>query len=446
MSILTFLMIPLSIALIFLILFFVILIHEMGHYWVGRLLRFPIKSVVIGRGMSLIKWKDKIGAGWELRLIPFGAFVDFHAPVGGDEHKDSFELKPYWQRICVILAGPLANLILPFIAFPLLYMTIGQPSGPPFIAGIEKGLAADLHGLKPGDQFLAVDGQPLKNYKDIWDIAYAKGPVESLYTIKRGDKIFEKRIKPGWLEYKTDGIDRKNARFGIVWEHRPMTIKHIISINGVELEKDTDKGRELLKSLLGQEIVVGLKGVDGRDVQNIHYFLSAKNNQHLFDPKDMFYNSVFLSEHKGNFFLKETPLEAFEAGTKRALELISGIATIPIQLLPVDPQIIKEPHPVGGEEYAMHARIVQIVHGACFISIFLGLINLLPFPRLDGDYIFIQTLEKIKGSPLTLKQKANFYAGVFVVIYSVIFFSNMDNLAYYIDSRSEKLHQFISES
>ena len=220
-------------ALLFiLIVFMVMLIHEMGHFMVARFLGMPVKSVVIGRGRVLRCWTDKHGARWDLRLWPIGAHVHL---TGMEEEQDNthsaramaFHARPYRYRMAVILAGPFINLLTPFILFPLFYLAVGQPSGPPVIAGIEVGLAAEKAGLQPGDHFLSVDGVPFSNFQDIWRIAYEKGAVESRYRIARGDEIFTLDFLPGWEKYDDDGITRANARFGISWHHTPFALTSI---------------------------------------------------------------------------------------------------------------------------------------------------------------------------------------------------------------------------
>ena len=425
--------------LVFVLLIFIaLLLHELGHYMAARLFGMPIKSIVIGRGNTIKHWNDKHNTRWSIRRWPLGAHVHL-------EGKKGFLAYPFWQRALTILAGPLINFaILPFL-FLAFYLAFGQPSTPAVLVGVEKGLKADQAGLQPGDRFLRVDGKPLANYQDVKRLAYSKGPVESLYTIQRGEKVFDLPFTPGWVEYKDeDGIARKNARFGVTWEHIGFKMKAIMTVGGVDVRDDPERARALLLKNLGKQTLVGVKGPDGKP-SPFKVNLSKDVNANLGNPDHDDYKRVYLGATPGNIYLKKST-EIYAADALRyARDLIAKIAGVPFQLFPIDALAIKDSNAVTNLETKAINVFYNYLHLFAVASIVVGLVNLLPLPHLDGGQLLVQAIERFRKNVLTRRQKAKIFVITFLGLYLAVLFTNLDNVPGYIDSRAKKVHEFIDK-
>ncbi len=423
---------PVFIVLIFLAL----LLHEMGHYLAARVFRIPLDSVIIGRGKTLKHWDDRHGVRWSIRRWPLGAHVQLA----------NFAASPFWQRTVTILAGPCINFaVLPFLFFAF-YVVFGQPSTPAVLVGVEQGLAADKAGLEPGDRFLAVDGRSFSNFQDVWRIAYSKGTVEGVYTIKRGDEIFDVPITPDWTEYKDeDGIERKNARFGVVWSHIPFKLDAITSVNGKDVAGDDKRARKALLKNLGKETLVGLKGPHEKP-GSFKVHLSKEANKHLNDPDHEDYKRIYLGSIAGNIYLEQSIGEHAVDALRYSGALIAKLSAIPFQLFPIDAFAIKDENSVFNPDTKIVNIIYTYLHLFIVASVIVGLVNLLPFPGLDGGQILIQTLERIRKRPITRKAKAKIFGLAFLLLYLSVLFTNLDNVPGYIDSRTKKVHELIKNS
>ena len=93
--------------------------HELGHYWMAR--RFNVKVLRFSIGFGKPLWKRQSGADdteWVLAAIPLGGFVKMlderEAPVSDDELHRAFNRQVVWKRMLIVLAGPVANLLLRF--------------------------------------------------------------------------------------------------------------------------------------------------------------------------------------------------------------------------------------------------------------------------------------------------------------------------------------------
>ena len=409
----------------------------------------PIKEVVIGLGRTVKYWNSKGGIRWSLRTIPFGAYVhlDGTPTTLSDENAPQmgFAQKPYWKRAITTLAGPAINIaVIPFL-FLAFYLAIGQPSTPAVLVGIDVGHAADKAGFKLGDEFLAVDGIPITNEQDMWRYAYPKGAKESIYTIKRGDKVFEQPFTPDWTEYiDREGVERKNARFGVMWQHAPFKLEAIEEINGVNVKDNEDRARELLIKNFGKTTTFILKGpTDEKDKTRI--FIHEEPNKGLLDKDDDYYDKFFPGPVMGNVYLKKPVSAQLENALRYSGHLIKSIAGIPFHIFPVDKTLIKDQNAVSNPDSKIINKIYGLMHSFAVASIVIGLINLLPLPNLDGGQFMIQTIERFRKNPLTRKGKAKIYAAAFFLFYFSALVSNLDNIPRYIDSRAKKVQEFMDK-
>lgn len=419
-----------------LVIFSVLILHEIGHYLAARAFGMTIKDVVVGRGKFLKSWKNKRDIEWRLHLFPISAHV----------HIDDIEQRPFYQKIITILAGPLINFAVILPLFFSFYLAFGQPSIPNIVVGVEQNLAADKAGIKPGDRFVAVNGIPLSNFDDIWRIAYKRGAVESTYTVQRGEEIFDVAIKPNWAEYEDlSGILRKNARFGVVWEHAAFALDSILSVGGQNVKDDENRARASLIKNFDKSVLIEIEGPED-EVRPIRINLRGEHNQGLLDKDDDFYKAAHFGTTKGNVYMPGTTMENLTKASRYSIGLLKNIAKVPFQIFPIDKSEIQDGAAVTNDETKITNRIYKILHLFAVTSVVIGLINLLPFPSLDGGQLIDQTLRRICGDKLTNKRRANIFAVAFLVLYASIFIANMDNLHGYIDSSIKKVHELVDDN
>ena len=419
----------------FLILLTAIFLHEMGHYIAARAFGIPIKSATIGQGRLLKSWYNKRGVEWRLKLIPLGAHV----------HLQNMQMRALLPKIITIIAGPLINFAIVPILFFIFYCAFGQPATPNIVVGVEEGMVADKAGLQVGDQITAVNAIPLKNNRDMWNIAYKLGPTENTYTVKRGQQTFDVDIKPDWIEYQDlRGVPRENARFGVVWQHAPFKLKDLLKVNGIDTEGDADRARELLIQHFDQDITLNIKApLDDHIPFRIH--LRGDINEGLLDEDSDYYKTVYLGAIDGNIYQRDTLSANLVKAWDYSRALFINIAKVPFQIFPIDKAMLKDSAAASSKDTKIINGIYAVMHLFAVASIAIGLINLIPFPKLDGGQFVDQCLKHWRGDALTNKFRANTFAVLLLILYAAIFISNMDNLHGYVDSRLKKVHQFIDQ-
>ncbi len=142
--------------------------HEFGHFWVARRCGVKVLRFSIGFGKPLWTHRGKDGTEYVLAAIPLGGYVrmldEREDDVPAQQLHLAFNRKPVLQRIAIVAAGPLANLVL---AFGLLWamLVIGRPDYAP-VVGQATAIAAQA-GLQPGDHILAVGDRVTPTWSEL---------------------------------------------------------------------------------------------------------------------------------------------------------------------------------------------------------------------------------------------------------------------------------------
>ena len=147
----------LSIFAFILVMGFVVIIHELGHYWAGRMCGVHADAFSMGFGPTLFSRTDRLGTVWKVSALPLGGFVQFRGDANAAsapdyetleelrrEHPDPdsvLHFKPVGQRAFIVAAGPLANFLLAIVLFAILGVVQGESRLEPLVGEV---MGADL--------------------------------------------------------------------------------------------------------------------------------------------------------------------------------------------------------------------------------------------------------------------------------------------------------------
>lgn len=186
-------MIPISTVLYVLLAIFIfgvlIFVHEGGHFLFARLFHVSIREFAIGMGPKILtRTSKKTGIAYSLRLFPIGGFVNM---VGEDEETDdpnAFNKKKVWQRLIIVSAGALINILLGVILMSVLVCT--NPQLGSTVVGEFTGSASQEAGLQIDDEIVEVNGQRVHIANDLlYEIMrFGIEPVD-LTVIRDGETV-----------------------------------------------------------------------------------------------------------------------------------------------------------------------------------------------------------------------------------------------------------------
>ncbi|HVY88294.1 MAG TPA: RIP metalloprotease [Hyphomonadaceae bacterium] len=236
----------LSYALSFLIVISVVItVHELGHYWVGRIFNAAAESFSVGMGNPIFEVKDKRGTRWRVNWLPIGGFVKFvgeiQAPtdkqeaVQGPVGKSYLDLGPF-QRMAISLGGPAANFIFAIVVFAAMGMAMGVPKAAQVVAiSVDAGTPAEAAGFKPGDQIIEAGGRKIVTADDISRATMLMAGEPVHYRVRRGADELELVATPRQESVTNEGLNvtEKIGRIGLHLENRGLKIYPMNPIEAV---------------------------------------------------------------------------------------------------------------------------------------------------------------------------------------------------------------------
>ncbi|MBC6497787.1 MAG: RIP metalloprotease [Alphaproteobacteria bacterium GM7ARS4] len=160
-----------------------VFVHEWGHYIVARFYKLKVDIFSIGFGPVLFDVKDSAGTRWCFSAIPLGGYVKFHgdedissmvqknggrSPVGV-KAVDGFHQRPNKEKIPILLAGPLANIIFAFVILQLFYALHGVSSYEPVVGHVQPLSVAETYGLKRDDRVVMLNEREIVDFRSLRD-------------------------------------------------------------------------------------------------------------------------------------------------------------------------------------------------------------------------------------------------------------------------------------
>jgi regulator of sigma E protease len=155
-----------------------IVVHEYGHFRVARACGVKVLRFSIGFGNIVARRTDRHGTEWALSAIPLGGYVKMvderEDKVAPEDLPYAFNRKPVWQRMAIVVAGPLANFILAILLYWALFMH-GVMALKPIIGAPAEATPAYVAGLRNGDTITRINGDEVIDWQDVHWLALKHG-------------------------------------------------------------------------------------------------------------------------------------------------------------------------------------------------------------------------------------------------------------------------------
>ncbi len=424
----------LSIVAFIVALIAIIMIHELGHYLVARAFGFRVLEYFVGFGPKL--WSRRKGEiEYGVKAIPAGGYVKIagmnpfadDVPPGDEER--AYYAKPIWQRTLVILAGPLSHLLVAFVIFSALLAFVGDRSISFEVEGVDEVLAdgstspASAAGVMAGDKIVRADGIEDPTGEELTQVIRRSLREPVVFTVERGGQRID--LTMGAVVDCVGGRWGGVAGVGFADAEGPATVVAVqeelrdgtptpASVLGIEVGDTFTRIGELrgptaLQALeafdegLGSSLPVTIErdGVaseaDLRPVRGCASGVETARLGVILGPDALPPPSAIL--HGAGEVVDLSWLSLREMGRVFGPAGIGRIATL---LFTDEPRTVRDPASLVG----ISQRIGQIgqeglwadfFYSFGYITLFVGLLNLLPLPPFDGGHLAVLIVEKIRG-------------------------------------------------
>lgn len=419
------------------ILGFMILIHEFGHYAVAKLLGVRVEVFSIGFGKRLLGFR-RGDTDYRIAAIPLGGYVKMSGENPMDTRSGDpgeFLSHPRWHRFLIAVAGPAMNIVFAVALLTCVYMVRYEYPAvldePAVIGWVLRDTPAANAGIQVGDRIVRIDGIENPTWEQVIP-REALSPNQPLeITIERGGQMLSKKVVPeavGPNQMGSAGWSPKEPNFtitdlepGMPAERAGMRLgDEIVSVDGqpipgIEAMIDTlrhtkDKPVQIEVMRAGQPLTFTVKPVLS-DIKGEERYRVG------FASEPMKVSSLPL----GEAFRRS--LEQNKQGSLLILELVQKMVQHKISI-----RSIEGPIGIGRAAGAAASKkgwtpLLELTAG---ISLNLGIFNLLPIPIMDGGVILLLFVESIIRRDISLKIKERIYqaAFVFLVLFAVMVIYN----------------------
>jgi len=418
-------------------------IHEYGHYYVARRCGVKVLRFSVGFGKVLLSRRNKEGTEFTLAAIPLGGYVKMlderEGEVDPDEKHMAFTQKPVLARIAIVAAGPIANFILAVLLFWVLTLP-GTTELTPVVGAVEKGSIAEQAGLEAGQTIVAVDGAPTPTRQALAQQLLNRlgetGEIEFTVQYPKSDLSYQSTASlDKWLQ----GIDQPEPFSGLgltlfspkasldvrfVQDDSPASKAgllfgdSILSADNITMTS-WDAWVSYVQERPGQLIDLQIR----RDGSAINMPLTpmlytkddgTKIGRVGIGPKvDPWPESMILKRQYG-------VMESFVVAVKRTKDTSAFVLLSLKKLIvgEISTKNLSGPFTIAKVASASASAGWQSYVGfIALLSIFLGVMNLLPIPVLDGGHLMYYLIELFKGSPLPDRvQLWGYQAGMVMVL------------------------------
>jgi regulator of sigma E protease len=355
--------------------------HEFGHFLAARCCGVRVLRFAIGFGKPLFTYRAKNNTEWVLASIPLGGYVklldgrDPQQVIPLAEQSQAFDRKPLWQRSLIVAAGPFANFLLATLFFALIYIS-GAPQLPAVLQSPpEQSLAAKL-GLVEGDRVIG--------WRDLGS------EEDSSPSFGDFDPV------PSWNTLRWSLMDALTGQ------------------NGFALELQTPAGASLVKAFYAKDLP---KISPEKDPMLALGILPAKTP--LAQWQD----------------LKLGPIDALIFASQRVWVITKVSARLMAGLFTGNTSLKQLGGPLSIADMA--GKSVQVgwqpfLAFLALMSISIGLLNLLPFPMLDGGQLLYDAWELVAGKRISTSMQEQLQKVGFILLISMSLLALFNDLQRYI--------------
>lgn len=400
--------------------------HEYGHFWVARRCGVKVLRFSVGFGTPLVRWHDRHGTEFVIAAIPLGGYVKMlderEGNVPPELVEQSFNRKSVRQRIAIVAAGPLANFLLALLFFWFVAM-LGSQQVRPVIGAVQPDSMAQAAGLQAGQEIVAVNGEATSGWAAV-NLQLIRRLGESgtlnLRVLEPGSTVeTPKQVQlDNWLR----GVDEPDpiGSLGIrPWRPALEPVLAELDPKGPAQAAGLQAGDRLLaldgesladwqalvdrvRALPGEAITLRIER-DGQ-ARDVELTLAARGEG---EARSGYLGAGVQGVEWPPEMLREVrygPLEGIAEGARQtwAMSLLTLDSLKKMLFGELSVKNLSGPITIAKVAGASaESGVGDFLKFLAYLSISLGVLNLLPIPVLDGGHLLFYLVEWVRGRPLS---------------------------------------------
>ncbi len=205
------------ILIAFIVLMFMITVHEAGHYISGRILGFKINEFAVGMGPKLFSKTLKSGQVFSLRAIPLGGFCAFEGEDEDNASPDAFNNQKPWKRLIVLFSGAFMNFVSALVIVVIAFSCFGDALPQIIETHPKTGIVqTQENSLQPGDTLLEINGKKILLSVDVSSMIQGAGDKADVLVLRDGEKVLLKGVqKANYTVINQDGTTSTHFGWGV---------------------------------------------------------------------------------------------------------------------------------------------------------------------------------------------------------------------------------------
>ncbi|MCX7627660.1 MAG: RIP metalloprotease RseP [Methylophilaceae bacterium] len=404
-----------------------VVVHEFGHYWVARRCGVKVLRFAIGFGQPLYtRTYGEDRTEFVIAAFPLGGYVKMlderEGPVAAHERARAYNQQNVWKRSAIVMAGPLANLLLAVVLYWVLFMS-GVPGMRPILGPVPEGTPAAQASLKGGELITKVNGITVQTWQDVrWALLQRsfEEDVAEIEAIGARHESHLHRLSLAVLadeDFETDLLDKLGlhparpsmpARIGEILEGGAAQ-RDGLQVGDLILRVDRTPVPDwetfvgMVRNNPGKTLVLEVSR--GNAVLTVRLTPDGVQENGL--TVGRIGAAYRMNEEEKRQYLVETrysPLPALGHAVKKtwdtsvlSLKMLGSMVVGSLSWKGVSgPLTIAS---VAGQ--TAHVGWKAFIGFLALVSISLGVLNLLPIPMLDGGHLMYHSIEILRGKPVS---------------------------------------------
>ena len=400
-----------------------VFVHEAGHFLTAKWIGVRVKVFSLGFPPKIIgrTWGD---TEYRIGALPLGGYVKMAGdnPLEATGDPEEFMSRSKWERLAILFAGPVMNLVLAVLILTVLFMVgIDRPAGlddPAVVRFVAEDSPASHAGLEPGDQIVAIESAPTENWSDALDHFLVSANETLTVSLLRDGVTIERDINVearGDAEIGYAGVfpavqpQVLSLREDFPAERAGMQPDDVITkVDGAPIFYFT----ELIDAIEAQDgapVLIGVLRVD----EMLEFDLTPQRDG------DRWLIGIEFNPAPTVVYQVSNPALAFAAALGETERFTRLTLVVLGRLLTGRASVNTLSGPIGiaeasGETARRGAR--QLFMFMAFLSLNLGILNLLPIPLLDGGHMAVIAAEGLAGRDFSLRVKERILQVGFVML------------------------------